>query len=313
MGRWTAGQPTAPWLSLKQALSKQNRPDQPTPMGGEAGLAMPGKHGVYLGLRCHQGDFPHGPAPDHRSGFANLEQERDLRIPTDAIRGTVPAAVRGTFLRIGPGRSQIGGQTFGHWFDGDGMVHALTFDDGGARYRNRFVRTPKYRAETAAGRIRKRGFGHNAPGGPWPTWAGRRPTPPTPASCASATACWRSGRRPPLGPGSGRSEHPGRSRLWRWAAAVRAVQCPWPPPSGKRLLLQSRRQPGSPRRPGEPVPHRHGRPHGGARPFPAAASDLPARLRPVAALLAVPGAAGGDHRHRPPAARPAHPERLPHP
>ena len=103
---------------------------------------------------------------DHRSGFANLEQERDLRIPTDAIRGTVPAAVRGTFLRIGPGRSQIGGQTFGHWFDGDGMVHAPTFDDGGARYRNRFVRTPKYRAETAAGRIHKRGFGHNAPGGP---------------------------------------------------------------------------------------------------------------------------------------------------
>jgi carotenoid cleavage dioxygenase len=35
---------------------------------------------------------------------------------------------------------------------GDGMVHALTFADGKAHYRNRWVRTPKYEAEDRAGR-----------------------------------------------------------------------------------------------------------------------------------------------------------------
>lgn len=105
------------------------------------------------------------PLPDHCRGFENLEQEVSLRITNREIRGRIPDAVRGTFLRIGPGRSELGGQTFGHWFDGDGMVHALTFTDDGAWYRNRFVRTPKYLAETAAGKIKKRSFGHNAPGG----------------------------------------------------------------------------------------------------------------------------------------------------
>ena len=45
------------------------------------------------------------------------------------------------------------------------MMHALTFTEDGAWYRNRYVRTPKYRKETAAGRIVCRSFGHNAPGG----------------------------------------------------------------------------------------------------------------------------------------------------
>lgn len=105
------------------------------------------------------------PNPDHCRGFENLDREISLRISNREVRGKIPDAVRGTFLRIGPGRTQLGGRTFGHWFDGDGMVHALTFDEQGARYRNRFVRTPKYRAETAAGQIKKRSFGHNAPGG----------------------------------------------------------------------------------------------------------------------------------------------------
>ena len=59
------------------------------------------------------------PVPDHCRGFENLEREVSLRIANREIRGKIPDAVRGTFLRIGPGRSELGGRTFGHWFDGD--------------------------------------------------------------------------------------------------------------------------------------------------------------------------------------------------
>lgn len=101
----------------------------------------------------------------HVGGFEALHDEYSYTVPRSEIRGRVPDSVRGTFLRIGPGRNRIGDDTFGHWFDGDGMMHALTFGADGAWYRNRYVRTPKYRKETAAGRIVCRSFGHNAPGG----------------------------------------------------------------------------------------------------------------------------------------------------
>ncbi|MGE3864947.1 MAG: carotenoid oxygenase family protein [Burkholderiaceae bacterium] len=39
-----------------------------------------------------------------------------------------------------------------HPFDGDGMLHAVHFEDGKATYRNRFVQTTAFLAEQAAGR-----------------------------------------------------------------------------------------------------------------------------------------------------------------
>ncbi len=128
------------------------------------------------------------PGMAHVGGFEALEHEHDYRVSTDEIEGEIPEAVRGTFYHIGPGRNRIGGQTFGHWFDGDGMVHAITLDNAGAHYRNRFVRTPKYRAETRAGRIVKRSFGHNAPGGILANM-GRLP-----ANCANTSLAWHAGR-----------------------------------------------------------------------------------------------------------------------
>lgn len=113
--------------------------------------------------------------------------EHDYRVPTAAIRGQLPAALRGTFFRIGPGRYEVGGQAFGHAFDGDGMLHSVTFGDGGVDYRNRFVRTPKYEAETAAGHIKYRSLGHNAPGG-WRRNIGKQP-----ANCANTNVMWHGG------------------------------------------------------------------------------------------------------------------------
>jgi len=127
-------------------------------------------------------------APLHARGFENLETETDLRIANAQIRGRIPDTVRGTFFRIGPGRNQLGGEKFGHWFDGDGMMHAMTFTDDGAWYRNRFVRTPKYNKDTAAGKIRCRSFGHNAPGGMLAN-IGRPP-----ANAANTSLAWHGGR-----------------------------------------------------------------------------------------------------------------------
>ncbi len=97
------------------------------------------------------------------AGFRSLAEEHDYRI--DEIDGQVPAGLRGTLFRNGSGRNELGGQWFAHWFDGDGMISAIRFDDSGIHYRNRYVATENYRDETRAGRIVHRGFGKMRPGG----------------------------------------------------------------------------------------------------------------------------------------------------
>lgn len=124
----------------------------------------------------------------HIGGFEALEQELDYRVSAAEIDGRIPDSVRGTFFRIGPGRNRLGDQVFGHWFDGDGMLHGVTFTDDGIWYRNRYVRTPKYLAETAAGKIVYRSFGHNAPGGMLKN-VGRLP-----ANAANTSLIWHGGR-----------------------------------------------------------------------------------------------------------------------
>ena len=101
--------------------------------------------------------------PSCHGGLENLDDEHDYWI--EEVEGTVPPALAGTFYRNGPGRQRIGTQQYGHWFDGDGMLCAFRFDQGRVRFRNRYVRTPKYEHETQAGEIRYRGFGTQIPGG----------------------------------------------------------------------------------------------------------------------------------------------------
>ena len=70
----------------------------------------------------------------------------DLRVV-----GEIPADLHGVFAQNSPNAAlpPIG---FPHWFDGDGMVHALHLDGGEATYRNRYVQTAKLAADRAAGR-----------------------------------------------------------------------------------------------------------------------------------------------------------------
>jgi all-trans-8'-apo-beta-carotenal 15,15'-oxygenase len=97
------------------------------------------------------------------AGFRSLEQEHDYRLTE--VEGEVPAWLRGTLFRNGSGRNELGGRWFPHWFDGDGMISVVRFDDHGLHFRNRYVATDNYRDETAAGGIKYRGFAKQRPGG----------------------------------------------------------------------------------------------------------------------------------------------------
>ena len=83
----------------------------------------------------------------------------------DEIEGMIPLELQGTLFRNGPGRLDINGQQIGHPFDGDGMVCAITFNQGRAHFKNRYVCTDGYLKEQAAGKILYRGFGTQKPGG----------------------------------------------------------------------------------------------------------------------------------------------------
>ncbi len=67
------------------------------------------------------------------------------------VRGEIPPELEGTLYRNGP-NPQFPPRGAYHWFDGDGMIHAFSFSDGRVGYRNRWVRTPRFQAERAAGR-----------------------------------------------------------------------------------------------------------------------------------------------------------------
>lgn len=66
------------------------------------------------------------------------------------VIGEVPRDLDGMYVRNGPNPKY---QPLGryHWFDGDGMLHAVRIKDGQVSYRNRFIRTEGYEREAHAG------------------------------------------------------------------------------------------------------------------------------------------------------------------
>ena len=74
------------------------------------------------------------------------------------VTGDLPAGLRGALIRNGPNPAfePLGRY---HMFDGDGMLHAVTFDDGTVSYRNRWIRSAGLEAERRAGRALYGGLG----------------------------------------------------------------------------------------------------------------------------------------------------------
>lgn len=83
----------------------------------------------------------------------------------EVTEGRVPTELRGVLFRNGPGRLSAYGVDYQHLFDGDGFVQKLAFGPDGVQYRSRYVETPEFQQEQAAGRMLYRGFGTNLPGG----------------------------------------------------------------------------------------------------------------------------------------------------
>ena len=67
------------------------------------------------------------------------------------VTGALPRELNGTYYRNGPNPAFEPKGRY-HWFDGDGMIHAVTLRDGKASYRNRYVVSEGLREEQRAGR-----------------------------------------------------------------------------------------------------------------------------------------------------------------
>lgn len=65
------------------------------------------------------------------------------------VIGKIPKELNGTFYRNGPNPQYVYSENY-HMFEGDGMVHAITFHNGQVRYQNRWIRTEKFLTERQA-------------------------------------------------------------------------------------------------------------------------------------------------------------------
>jgi all-trans-8'-apo-beta-carotenal 15,15'-oxygenase len=95
--------------------------------------------------------------------YRTVRDEVDVDLPV--VEGALPVGLEGVYYRNGPGRVEIGGDRYGHPFDGDGMVLRFAIGGGRVRYRNRYVRTRERVDEERAGRVLYRGFATARPGG----------------------------------------------------------------------------------------------------------------------------------------------------
>jgi carotenoid cleavage dioxygenase-like enzyme len=73
------------------------------------------------------------------AGFKSLDEE--VHLDSIPVKGTVPAWLRGSLVRVTPALMEGGGKTLKHWFDGAAMLNAFGFGDGSVSYGSRFLET----------------------------------------------------------------------------------------------------------------------------------------------------------------------------
>lgn len=64
------------------------------------------------------------------------------------VIGEIPLDLHGGYFRNGPNPA-VPPPGMHHWFDGDGMIHGLWFEEGKARYANRYIGTTDHRTDPA--------------------------------------------------------------------------------------------------------------------------------------------------------------------
>ncbi len=94
--------------------------------------------------------LPEGDTHPYRSGAWRPQHVEYDAYELDVVEGEIPDDLEGTYLRntenpLLPPISRY------HPFDGDGVLHSITFGGGEAQYHNRFVRTDGFELEREAG------------------------------------------------------------------------------------------------------------------------------------------------------------------
>jgi carotenoid cleavage dioxygenase-like enzyme len=90
-------------------------------------------------------------ATSFRSGFATLEQE--IAVDRLRVHGIVPPWLKGTLVRNGPAKFEVGAQRYRHWFDGLAMLHTFSIERGFVSYANKFLRSRAYTKAMQTGKI----------------------------------------------------------------------------------------------------------------------------------------------------------------
>ena len=132
------------------------------------GLLAVGTAVAGLGLGSHSAaaletaDISWTSDDPHLSGnFASIGREIDAA-DLQVIAGRIPPELNGAYMRNGP-NPLYKPIAYTYPMDGDGVIHAVYFANGRARYRNRFVNTHGLTAERRAGRAIYGSFTHPVP------------------------------------------------------------------------------------------------------------------------------------------------------
>lgn len=107
-------------------------------------------------LHEFESDLPEGDTHRYRSG-AWRPQSTERRAWDLDVEGEIPLDLHGVYLRNTENPLHQPLERY-HPFDGDGMIHSMSFGDGDAVYHNRFVRTKGLQAEVEHGAALWAGF-----------------------------------------------------------------------------------------------------------------------------------------------------------
>ena len=96
--------------------------------------------------RSFESKLPPDDKHPYRSGLWRPQQTEFDAYDLEVVEGSIPSDLAGTYLRNTENPLLPSAKHY-HPFDGDGMLHSITFDGGLAEYHNRFVRTDGFLAE----------------------------------------------------------------------------------------------------------------------------------------------------------------------
>lgn len=87
-----------------------------------------------------------------------MSAQRELSLDDVPVQGALPAWLRGTLVRNGPGAFEVGDRAYRHWFDGLAMLHRFSFANGRVSYANKFLDAATNRKTFEQGKISYREF-----------------------------------------------------------------------------------------------------------------------------------------------------------